>query len=105
MILMFMMGGFSQIDLFDLKLEFVRWYGQIFLDNVKFDNLVQVSCEIMKFIWRFRQYGECGMEFLELLLYFGEIVDDIILVCLMYIGVNNYVLFQYVMNIGDDKLG
>ena len=105
MISMFMMGGPSQIDLFDPKPELVRRHGQIFPDNVKFDNPAQASREIMKPIWRFRQHGECGMELSELLPHLGEIVDDITLVRSMHTGVNNHVPSQYAMNTGDDKSG
>ncbi len=105
MISMFMLGGPSQIDLFDPKPELVRCHGQIFRGNVKFDNPAQASREIMKPIWRFRPRGECGMQLSELLPNLGRIADDITLIRSMHTGVNNHVPSQYAMNTGDDKAG
>ena len=105
MISMFMLGGPSQIDLFDPKPELVRRHGQIFPGNVKFDNPAQASREIMKPISRFRRHGECGMQLSELLPHLGRIADDITLIRSMHTGVNNHVPSQYAMNTGDDKSG
>ena len=105
MISMFMMGGPSQIDLFDPKPELMKRHGQVFPGEVKFDNPAQASREIMKPAWRFRQHGQCGMELSELLPHLGEIADDITLIRSMHTGVNNHVPSQYAMNTGDDKSG
>lgn len=105
MISMFMMGGPSQIDLFDPKPELVKWHGRKFPGDVKFDNPAQASREIMKSIWRYQRHGACGMEISELLPHLGEIADDVTLIRSMHTGVNNHVPSQYAMNTGDDKSG
>lgn len=105
MISIFMLGGPSQIDLFDPKPELVKHHGKIFPGDVKFDNPAQASREIMKPIWRFRPHGECDMEISELLPHLGEIADDITLMRSMHTGVNNHVPSNYAMNTGDDKSG
>ena len=64
---LFMMGGFSQIDLFDPIPQLVKRHGQIFPGKLKFDNMAQASREIMKPAWKFHRYAECGMELSELL--------------------------------------
>ena len=57
MISMFMLGGPSQIDLFDPKPELIKRHGQRFPGDVKFDNPAQASNEIMKPLWRFSRHG------------------------------------------------
>ncbi len=105
MISMFMLGGPSQIDLFDPKPELVRRHGEVFPGELKFDNMAQASREIMKPAWKFRHHGECGMELSELLPHLGRIADQITLIRSMHTGVNNHVPSQYALNSGDDKSG
>ena len=105
MISMFMMGGPSQIDLFDPKPELVKRHGEVFPGELKFDNMAQASREIMKPAWRFHHRGDCGMELSELIPRLGEIADDITLIRSMHTGVNNHVPSQYALNTGDDKSG
>jgi hypothetical protein len=105
MISMFMLGGPSQIDLFDPKPELVKRHGQIFPGDVKFDNPAQASRELMKSPWKFRRHGQCGMELSELLPHLGSIADDITLIRSMHTGVNNHVPSNYALTTGDDKSG
>ena len=105
MISMFMLGGPSQIDLFDPKPELEKRHGQVFPGNVKFDNPAQASREMMKSAWKFRRHGRCGMELSELLPNLGRVADDITLIRSMHTGVNNHVPSNYAMNTGDDKSG
>ena len=42
---MFMLGGPSQIDLFDPKPELTKWHGKNFPGDVKFDNPAQAAKE------------------------------------------------------------
>jgi len=105
MISMFMLGGPSQIDLFDPKPELVKRDGQVFPGDIKFDNPAQASRELMRPIWRFRKHGECGMELSELVPHLGSIADDITLIRSMHTGVNNHGPSNYAMSTGDDKRG
>ena len=105
MISMFMMGGPSQIDLFDPKPELIKRHGQTFSGYLKFDNSAQASRELMQPLWKFHRRGECGMELSELLPHLGRITDDITLIRSMHTGVNNHVPSQYAMNSGHDKAG
>ena len=75
MISMYMLGGPSQIDLFDPKPELVRLNGKQFEGHLKFDNAAQASREIMGPGWKFSQHGQCGMEISELLPHLGTIAD------------------------------
>lgn len=105
MISMFMLGGPSQIDLFDPKPELVKRDGEVFPGDIKFDNPAQASRELMKPAWRFRQHGQCGMELSELVPHLGSIADDITLIRSMHTGVNNHGPSNYAMSTGDDKRG
>ncbi len=90
MISMFMQGGPSQIDLFDPKPELDKLDGQKFPGEVKYDNAAQASPKVMACPWKFKKYGQCGMDVSELLPHFAEIVDDVTLIRSMHTGVNNH---------------
>ena len=105
MISMFMLGGPSQIDLFDPKPELIKRNGQRFPGDVKFDNPAQASNEILQPLWRFKRHGECGMELSELLPHLGSVADDITLIRSMHTGVNNHGPSNYAMNTGRDRKG
>lgn len=100
MISMFMIGGPSQIDLFDRKPELTKRHGQIFEGELKFDNAAQASREIMGPGWKFRRHGQCGMELSELLPHLGRIADDITLIRSMHTAVNNHLPGVYALNTG-----
>ncbi|MEZ6118118.1 MAG: DUF1501 domain-containing protein [Pirellulaceae bacterium] len=105
MISMFMLGGPSQIDLFDPKPELMKRHGQTFTGDVKFDNAAQASRELMGPAWKFRHHGECGMEISELLPHLGSIADDITLIRSMHTGVNNHVPSNYALSTGANTSG
>ncbi|MCA9196479.1 MAG: DUF1501 domain-containing protein [Planctomycetales bacterium] len=105
MISMFMLGGPSQIDLFDPKPELTKRHGQTFSGDVKFDNAAQASRELMGPAWKFRHHGACGMEISELLPHLGSIADDITLIRSMHTGVNNHVPSNYALSTGANTSG
>jgi hypothetical protein len=105
MISMFMLGGPSQIDLFDPKPELHKWHGKPFPGDIKFDNAAQASREIMAPLWKFRAHGQSGMELSELVPYLGEIADEITLIRSMHTGVNNHLPSNYAMNTGQHRGG
>ena len=77
MISMFMLGGPSQIDLFDPKPELIKHNGKTFSGDVKFDNPAQASREIMAPLWKFKPHGQCGHQVSELFPNVARHVDDI----------------------------
>ncbi|MDC0325762.1 DUF1501 domain-containing protein [bacterium] len=105
MISMFMLGGPSQIDLFDPKPELYKWHGKNFPGDIKFDNAAQASREIMAPLWKFKAHGQCGMELSELVPHLGTIADDITLIRSMHTGVNNHLPSNYAMNTGQHRGG
>jgi hypothetical protein len=100
MISIFLVGGPSQIDLFDPKPELARLDGQDFPGEVKYDNPAQASRKVQAPLWKFHQYGECGMEMSELLPHIGSVADDLCLIRSMRSGANNHVPGIYALNTG-----
>ncbi|HWL07926.1 MAG TPA: DUF1501 domain-containing protein [Planctomicrobium sp.] len=105
MISMFMIGGPSQIDMFDPKPELWKRHGEEFQGEMKFDNAGQASRKIMAPIAKFHPRGECGMELSDLVPYLGEIADDITLIRSMHTGVNNHVPSMFALNTGVGLAG
>ncbi|MEC9043430.1 MAG: DUF1501 domain-containing protein [Verrucomicrobiota bacterium] len=105
MISMYMLGGPSQIDLFDPKPDLIKLNGKEFTGKLKFDNAAQASREIMGPIWRFNKYGESGMEISELLPHLGKIADDITLIRSMRTGSNNHVPSNFALTTGKPVHG
>ncbi|MBL8856385.1 MAG: DUF1501 domain-containing protein [Planctomycetaceae bacterium] len=100
MISMFMMGGPSQMDLFDPKPELVKRHGQQFTGDISFDNAAQASRQIMGPQWEFQPRGKCGMEISSLLPHLAEIADEITLIRSMHSAVNNHFPGFFAMNTG-----
>lgn len=105
MISMFMLGGPSQIDLFDPKPELIKRHGQSFPGDIKWDNPAQASREIMAPAWKFQHHGQCGMELSELLPHLGEIADEITLIRSMRTGANNHLPSNFALNTGTPARG
>lgn len=101
MISMYMLGGPSQIDLFDPKPELVKRNGQNYEGDVQFDNAAQASREIMGPVWKFHHRGKCGMELSELLPQLGNIADDITLIRSMHTNSNNHAPSNYALTTGS----
>lgn len=100
MISMYMLGGPSQIDLFDPKPELVKRNGKDFTGKLKWDNAAQASREIMGPLWKFKKYGQCGMEMSEILPHLGSIADEITLIRSMHTGSNNHVPSNFALTTG-----
>jgi hypothetical protein len=100
MISLFMMGGPSQMDLFDPKPMLTKYDGQKFPGEIKYDNLAQASAKVFGSPWKFAPRGQCGMELSELLPKLSEVADDITLIRSMQSGVNNHQQALFAMNNG-----
>ena len=105
MISMFMLGGPSQIDMFDPKPELRKRHGQDFEGDLKFDNAAQASRQIMGPLAEFHHRGKCGMEMSDLIPHMGEIADDITLIRSMNTGVNNHLPSMFALNTGAGIAG
>ncbi len=100
MISLFMMGGPSQMDLFDPKPMLTKYDGQKFPGEIKYDNLAQASAKVFGSPWKFSPRGQCGMELSELLPGLAEVADEITLIRSMQSGVSNHAQGLYAINNG-----
>src|SRR5688572_19904231 len=105
MISLFMMGGPSQMDLFDPKPMLTKHDGQKFPGEIKYDNLAEASAKVFGSPWKFEPRGQCGMELSELLPRLSEIADEITLIRSMNSGVNNHAQALYALNGGRPLAG
>ncbi len=103
MISMFMIGGPSQMDMFDPKPELIQRDGEDYGAEVVFDNAAQASRKLMGPMATFRPRGECGMELSDLIPRLGEIADDITLIRSMHSDVNNHLPAMYALNTGAGR--
>ena len=105
MISLFMMGGPSQIDMFDPKPGMERWDGQPFPGEIKYDNAAEASSRVFASPFKFQKHGQCGMELSELVPHLATIADDIALVRSMKTGVNNHLQSLLALNSGSFRSG
>ena len=105
MISLFMMGGPSQMDLFDPKPMLQKYDGQKFPGEIKYDNLAQASAKVFGSPWKFEPRGQCGMELSELLPHLAGVADDITLIRSMHSGVNNHAQALYALLNGRSVAG
>ena len=78
-IFIFMQGGPSHVDSFDPKPELIARHGQtIDFTGVRADTFGKASKrKLMKPLWKFRNYGECGAPVSELFPHIAQHVDDL----------------------------
>ena len=100
MISLFMIGGPSQMDLFDPKPMLSKYHLQKFPGEIKYDNAAEASNKVFGSPWKFSPRGQCGMELSELLPHLGGIADDICLIRSMHTGVNNHGQSMYALQTG-----
>jgi len=78
-IFLFLHGGVSHIDAFDPKPKLTELDGRPSpIEKPKFN--FAATGHLMKCPWKFKTYGECGMDVSELFPEIGSIVDDICLI-------------------------
>lgn len=86
-IFIFLIGGISQVDLFDRKPVLQRLHGQripeSFRQGIRLGQ-TNFQAPLMAARYDFRRYGRCGMEMSELLPHFGSCADDITLIRSMH---------------------
>ena len=90
MISLFMIGGPSQMDLFDPKPQLTKYHLQPFPGEIRYDNAAEASSKVFGSPWKFAPRGQSGMEISELLPHLSGITDDITLIRSMQTGVNNH---------------
>lgn len=95
----FLNGGASQVDTFDPKPALAKYAGKMLpTQNLRTERKTGAS---LPSPFKFKKYGESGLEVSELFSELGDCVDDIAFVRSMYTNVPNHEPSLMMMNCGD----
>lgn len=96
----FCYGGVSQMDTFDPKPMLDKHQGEVLTG--KGDVVVSQGNPggLMPSPWKFKKYGQCGMDVSDLFPHVGECVDDIAFIRSMYAISNDHAPALFQMNTG-----
>jgi hypothetical protein len=104
-----MLGGPSQLDLFDPKPELAKRDGQFipdsFLKKIKFAQIQEKRPRLMGSPWRFTQHGECGTAVSELLPHTAQIVDQLSVIRTLRTDDTNHMFAELLLNTGWRQFG
>jgi len=102
-IFLFMNGGCSSVDSFDPKPALEKYDGQPLPGGtVKTERR---TGELMKSPFKFKKYGQCGMDVSELWPHVGEVADDICWIRSVYTEIPNHEPSCLMMNTGANQAG
>ena len=108
-IFLFMAGAPSQLDLYDPKPKLNELHGKALpesmLKNVRFAFIQKESVKLMRSPRTFKKYGQCGMEFSDLLPHLGQRADDILMVRSMHTEQFNHHPGQLMLQCGRGDFG
>lgn len=99
-IMLTMVGGPSQMDLFDPKPELTRSAGKKAPETYETLQPGSEKHELMGTPFKFRQHGECGMTFSSLLPQLASISDDLCMIRSMHSANNNHPQAQRFLHSG-----
>ncbi len=102
-IFLFMNGGVSHIDSFDPKPMVDKYDGQPMPGAVPVTQ--RHVGNLMKSPFKFKKYGQCGMEFSDLWPHVGSMADDICMVRSMYADIPNHEPTTTLFNTGSNVPG
>jgi hypothetical protein len=102
-IFLFMNGGCSSVDSFDPKPMLDKYDGQPLPGGtIKTERR---TGELMKSPFKFKKYGQCGMDISELWPHVGEVADDICWIRSVYTDIPNHEPSCLMMNTGANQQG
>jgi Protein of unknown function (DUF1501) len=102
-IFLFMNGGCSTIDCFDPKPALEKYDGQPLPGgDIKTERR---TGELMKSPFKFKKYGQCGMDVSELWPHLGEVADDICWIRSVYTEIPNHEPSCLMLNTGANQAG
>src|SRR5579863_866136 len=102
-IFLFMNGGLSTIDAFDPKPELTKYDGKPLPGgSIKTE---RGTGELMASPFKFKKYGQCGMDVSELWPHLGEVADDICWVRSVYTEIPNHEPSCLMLNTGANQAG
>lgn len=93
-------GGPSQMELFDPKPDLEKFHGRQHSLKVEMFQTGSEQNTLMKSVFPFRKYGQCGMELSEVIPQIGSVADDLCLVRSMHTGHNNHTEALIMFNTG-----
>ena len=98
-----MNGGLSTIDSFDPKPALEKYDGKPLPGG--HINTERRTGELMKSPFKFKKYGQCGMDVSELWPHLGEVADDICWVRSVYTEIPNHEPSCLMLNTGANQAG
>ncbi|MBM81003.1 MAG: sulfatase [Planctomycetaceae bacterium] len=108
-IFLHMIGGPSQIDLFDPKPEVIRRDGDTLPESLQkkltFAQIQEKQPRLMGSPWKFSQHGECGATVSELMPHIASIVDDVSFVRTVKTDDTNHMFAELMLNTGWRRFG
>ena len=108
-IFLFMVGGPSQLDLFDPKPDLIKHAGKPLPDSllkqVTFAQIQEKQPKLMGSPWKFARHGECGATVSELLPFTASIVDRLSIVRNIKTDDTNHMFAELMMNTGWRQFG
>lgn len=110
MISLFQGGGPSHHDLYDPKPLLNKYDGQDIpeeiANNIKFDAGDRATTKILASPYKFKKYGESGMDFSELVPHCAQFADDVVMIRSMNLGgIRNHVSGMRAMTMGGIGTG
>ena len=108
-IFIFMAGAPSHLDLFDPKPKLNEMAGEklpkSILDKARFAFIKPDTATLMGSKRTFKNYGQCGMEFSDLLPHLGSVADDLLMVRSMHSDEFNHHPGQLLLQCGVSRFG
>ena len=102
-IFLFMNGGVSHIDSFDPKPMVDKYDGQPMPGSTPV-TFFRVG-NLMKSPFKFKKYGQSGMDFSELWPNVGSVADDLCMIRSMYVDIPNHEPTTTLFNTGSNVVG
>lgn len=103
-VFLYMDGGPSQVDTFDPKPLLDQYHGQPFpqrIEPTQFDNVGAV----LRSPWKFRRYGESGLEVSDLFPHVGQCADDLVVIRSMVSKFSEHTNANYFLHTGSGLQG
>ena len=108
-IFIFLAGGTSQIELFDPKPKLAELTGErmpdSFFKNERFSFIKPEQSLLMGSHFKYRRYGQCGMEMSELLPHVGACADEMTLIRSMYTDQFDHAPAEIMFSTGTETPG
>ncbi|MFT5523153.1 MAG: hypothetical protein ACI9HK_001097 [Pirellulaceae bacterium] len=108
-IFIYLIGGPSQMDLFDPKPKLNEMHGEklpeSMMGKTRFAFIEKDSARLMGSPRKFQKYGQCGMDFSDLLPNLGTCADDICMIRSMQTDAFNHHPGELMMNTGVPRFG